>query len=64
MIINFDEKSGGSKLSRHAYAPRDSPPSDTLLDQNLDPRVASPTIDQKFDVLDLILSEMFSGGLN
>ena len=30
---------GGSKLSLHAYAPRDSPPSHTLLDQNLDPRV-------------------------
>ena len=30
---------GGSKVSRHAYAPRDSPPSHTLLDQNLDPRV-------------------------
>ena len=30
---------GGSKVSRHAYAPRDSPPSHTLLDQNLNPRV-------------------------
>ena len=26
-------------MSRHAYASRDSPPSHTLLDQNLDPRV-------------------------
>ena len=34
---------GGSKLSRHAYAPRDSPPSHTLLDQNLDPRVDNLT---------------------
>ena len=39
VIINFEEKSGGSKLSLHAYASRDSPPSHTLLDQNLDPRV-------------------------
>ena len=30
---------GGPKLSLHAYASRDSPPSHTLLDQNLDPRV-------------------------
>ena len=39
MIIYFEEKSGGSKLSWHAYASRDSPPSHILLDQNLDPRV-------------------------
>ena len=39
VIINFEEKSGGSKFSRHVFAPRDSPPSHTLLDQNLDPRV-------------------------
>ena len=30
---------GGPKVSLHAYAPRDPPPSHTLLDQNLDPRV-------------------------
>ena len=29
---------GGSKVTRHAYASRDSPPSHTLLDQKLDPR--------------------------
>ena len=29
-------------MSLHAYAPRDSPPSHTLLDQNLDPRVPDP----------------------
>ena len=27
-------------MSLHAYASRDSPPSHTLLDQNLDPRVS------------------------
>ena len=30
---------GGSKLCWHAYTSRDSPPSHTLLDQNLNPRV-------------------------
>ena len=44
MIINFEEKSGGSKLSWHAYASRDPPPSHTLLDQNLDPRVYDPSL--------------------
>ena len=29
-------------MSRHAYAQRDSPPSHTLLDQNLDPHVDGP----------------------
>ena len=33
--------SGGSKVSQHAYTSRDSPPSLTLLDQKLDPRVLS-----------------------
>ena len=28
-------------MSHHAYASRDSPPSHTLLDQNLDPRVVT-----------------------
>ena len=32
---------GGSKVSLHAFTPRDSPPSHTLLDQNLDPCVGS-----------------------
>ena len=30
---------GGPKVSLHAYASRNSPPSHTLLDQKLDPRV-------------------------
>ena len=29
------------KVSLYAYAPRDSPPSHTLLDQTLDPRVSN-----------------------
>ena len=48
VIINFDEKSGGSKLSLNAYASRDSPPSHTLLDQNLDPRVYQEKYSQDF----------------
>ena len=35
----ISRNSGGSKVSRHAYASRDSPPSHTLLDQKLDPCV-------------------------
>ena len=31
----------GSKVIRHVYASRDSPPSHTLLDQKLDPRVSN-----------------------
>ena len=37
-------------LSLHAYASRDSPPSHTLLDQNLDPRV--------FDVKKLVITNL------
>ena len=40
-------------MSLHAYAPRDSPPSYTLLDQNLDPRVDELISNTSLKILDL-----------
>ena len=49
-------------MSLHAYASRDSPPSHTLLDQNLDPRVQLPHFQMFNFTEDLGKNELFLRG--
>ena len=54
--------SSGSKVSRHAYASRDSPPSHTRLGQKLDPRLFYWVIRNELEADPISLLKNISSG--